>query len=413
MTCTTNTHPTRTLFVALAMALGAATLTACHSDNDDLPQPTASHTLLMYMPWSGDSSPLTDFFWQNISGMKKAYNSAKADGSRVVVLISTSGSDAYMFDLDDFCGSDDASLTRYRHISSPSLTTAEGIAQLLGDMKAMAPANNYAMTIGCHGMGWLPVSTTTTKRVGGQGCVETFVPYWQHATDGGLITRYFGGTSTKYQVETATFAEAIERTGTKMDFILFDDCYMSSVEAAYDLRHVAGHIIACPTEVMGEGMPYATIGTQLLGTPDYEAVCQGFVKYYSSSSSPYGTIGVTDCSELDSLASIMRRINAVYTLDPAKRGSIQRMDGYSPTIFHDFGDYVAHLCADSALLAQFKEQLNRAVPYKGHTGKYPCMGSNPQPIDNNAYSGITTSDASINTMVTTTRESTAWYEATH
>lgn len=49
-----------------------------------------------------------------------------------------------------------------------------------------------------------------------------------------------------------------------MEYILFDDCYMSSLEVAYELRHVTNYMIACPTEVMVFGMPYSTIGKYLL-----------------------------------------------------------------------------------------------------------------------------------------------------
>ncbi len=408
--------------IATALMLAATMLAACHSDddgNDGDGQPTASRTLLMYMPWSGDDNALTSYFWQNISDMKTAYDKSGAADERIVVFICATATDGYMFDIDDYRGNSSSALAQYRHISSPSITTAEGIASLIGYMKALAPASSYSMTIGCHGMGWLPVDGKT-KGVGAAAATN-FIPYWQNATLGATMTRFFGGTSTKYQVETTTLAEAIALTGTKMGFILFDDCYMSSIEAAYDLRHAADYIIACPTEVMADGMPYATIGTHLLGTPDYDAVCQGFVSHYSSSGSPYGTIGVTACAELDSLASIMRRINTAYQFDAALIDSLQRMDGYTPAIFHDYGDYVAHLCADSAMLAQFNEQLARAVPYKGHTAEFPSMSrANGAPYHNGvytypirAYSGTTTSDASTNPKVTVTRESTAWYKATH
>lgn len=52
-----------------------------------------------------------------------------------------------------------------------------------------------------------------------------------------------------------------------MEYILFDDCYMSSLEAAYDLRHVTRHLIACPTEIMAYGMPYSHIATPTTRLP--------------------------------------------------------------------------------------------------------------------------------------------------
>ncbi len=430
MICRPKRHVGRTLLMALAILFLPLALASCHDDGDDNGNnggngsdtiAVMNHTLLMYMPWSGDENALTGYFWQNISDMKKAYTSVGAKDVQVVVFICTSGTEGYMFTIGDYCGYDSTSLTSYRHIVSPQLTTSGGIASILSSMMAIAPAKNYAMTIGCHGMGWLPATSAATVKKAA-GSAETFVPYWENAVPGGPITRYFGGTSAKYQTSTTTLAEAIGLTGVKMDFILFDDCYMSSVEAAYDLRHVAGHIIACPTEVMGDGMPYATIGRYLLGTPDYDAVCQGFVSHYSSSVTPYGTIGVTDCAELDSLATVMREINSVDTFAIADLTALQRMDGFTPVIFYDYSDYVSHLCGDSALLAKFKAQLNRTVPYKGHTGWFPTMSNAPGSelvtyglyrIKINAYSGITTSEPSINSKAVGSYKSTAWYKATH
>ncbi len=413
----------RELLLALAILAQTFALTSCHDDDTDNGNSTVvNHTLLMYMPWSGDQNALTSYFWTNISDLKKAYtNSGMSGEQQVVVFISTSGTDGYMFNINDYRGHDSASLAYYRHISSPQLTTSDGIAAILSTMMSMAPARNYAMTIGCHGMGWLPPTSTTAVKKSAAG-VEQFVPYWQNAVPGAPLTRYFGGTSAQYQTATTTLAEAIGLTGVAMDFILFDDCYMSSIEVAYDLRHVASHIIACPTEVMGDGMPYATIGRYLFCTPDYDNVCKGFVSHYSSSSTPYGTIGVVDCGELDSLATVMREINAVDTFNTANRSSLQRMDGYTPVIFYDYGDYVSHLCSDSVLFAKFNAQLDRAVPYKGHTGWFPTtmhpsgavyVAYGLYKIKINAYSGITTSEPSVNSQAVDSYKSTAWYKATH
>lgn len=195
-----------------------------------------------------------------------------------------------------------------------------------------------------------------------------------------------------------------------MEFILFDDCYMSSVEVAYDLRHVTGHIIACPTEIMAYGMPYAEIGASLLGEPDYKAIADGFYEFYSNYDYPYGTLGITDCSQLDALAEIMKLINSRYEFDSLQLYSLQRMDGYTPVLFFDFGDYVEHLCPDEALLAEFKARLARAVPYAVHTEQY--YSAYRGAVDINTYSGITTSEPSTHSLAADVVD-TNWYKATH
>lgn len=150
-----------------------------------------------------------------------------------------------------------------------------------------------------------------------------------------------------------------------MEYILFDDCYMSTVEVAYDLKNVTSHLIASTSEIMAYGMPYDKIGQYLIGNIDYEKVCDGFYSFYSNYVTPCGTIGVTDCSELDNLAAIMKEINQRYTFNEELTGELQRLDGYTPTIFFDYGDYVSKLCSDPDLLEQFNEQLKRTVPLKG------------------------------------------------
>lgn len=46
-----------------------------------------------------------------------------------------------------------------------------------------------------------------------------------------------------------------------MEYILFDDCYMSSVEVAYELKEATRFLIASTSEMMAYGMPYATVGS--------------------------------------------------------------------------------------------------------------------------------------------------------
>ena len=43
------------------------------------------------------------------------------------------------------------------------------------------------------------------------------------------MTRFFGGTQTKYQTDITTLTGGISKAGLKMEYILFDDCYMSTV----------------------------------------------------------------------------------------------------------------------------------------------------------------------------------------
>lgn len=388
------------LFVVRLCLLGmmALTFVSCHKEESKPDVSPCGKTLFMYLPWSGN---LTSYFYTNISDMENAIREVGLDDERVVVFFSTSSSEATMFEIT--CANGECQRVTLKEYTSPAFTTVEGLASILNDVKSFVPAQSYAMTIGCHGMGWLPVHSQRSRSTD-----EIFKPHWEY--EDALPTRYFGGTSSMYQTDISTLEESLEQAGMQMEYILFDDCYMSSIEVAYTLRHVTDYLIACPTEIMAFGMPYAEIGKYLLGEPDYASICREFYEFYAAYQYPYATFGITRCSELDALASLMKEINGLYTFDESQRRDLQPMDGYTPVIFYDYGDYVAHLCEDPALLSQFQAQLERAVLYKAHTGRYYSAAGGIKPIW--TFSGITTSAPSINSQAADWMD-TEWYQDTH
>lgn len=386
------------ILIILCTAVLCLSVVSCGKNEDSEPEGENIRTLFMYMPWS---SNLTDDFRKNISDMEKNISSNGLQNEKVVVFLSTSPSEAEMFELCYHNGKCERKpLKKY---SKPELTTATGITAILNDVRASAPAKTYSMTIGCHGMGWIPVNRTRGGALPGNKM------HWDY--EGVPETRFFGGMTAEYQTDISTLAEGIRGAGMEMEYILFDDCYMSSIEVAYELKDVTDYLIGSTSEIMAYGMPYATMGKHLLGVPDYGAMCREFHDFYSSyEEMPCGTIAVTDCSELDNMARIMKEINSRYSFDGSLTESLQRLDGYTPTLFYDFGDYVAHLCGDPALLQEFEKQLTRTVPYKAHTDNFYSMVSGIIPI--NTFSGITTSDPSANTLADG-KANTRWYAATH
>lgn len=381
----------------------------------------AQQTVLMYFPWSGGataSGALTSYFRQNIAEMERIVAKEAPEECRLLVYFMESASSAELFEI--YRDNDEAVRLPLRRYAStpdeegvqelPAHTTAEGIASILEEVRTTAPAQRYAMTIGCHGMGWIPASASALRA---NAAREPEREYWEYASDDRPLTRWFGGTSARYQTDIETLASGIAAAGMTMEYILFDDCYMSSVEVAYALREVARHLIGSTSEVMAVGFPYATMGHYLLGEPDYAAICQAFYDFYMGYIYPYGTIGVTNCSELKALAAIMRRINDTHTFDARQLDDLQRLDGYSPVRFFDLGDYVRHLCTDAALLAEFEEQLERTVPedFRRNTPMYYSMTNGENPIY--TFSGITTSDPSISGYTIEAKRRTAWWQATH
>ena len=374
---------------------------ACQKEDIEPPIPTdTDQTVLLYMPWS---SNLTSYFQNNIADFEKAVKQNILKNNRLIVFFAQTPTKATMFEIKYNKG--EASRNIIQEYSVSTFTTADGITALINDVKKVAPANRYAMIISCHGMGWLPVSTS--KAMKARYAAEK--DYWEY--EGVPLTRYFGGLSSEYQIDITTFASGIAGSNTKMEYILFDDCYMSSIEVAYDLKNVTDYLIASPTEVMAYGFPYADIGKYLFGNVDYYGICNGFLSFYEQYNvMPCGTIGVIDCSELDRMTSVMKEINSRYILNDTDVNTVQRLDGYNPIIFFDFGDYVSKLCNDTELLNRFKMQFDRTVPHFMATRSYYSMSKGQ--VHLNSYSGVTISDISLSPKAFNKKE-TAWYKATH
>lgn len=372
----------------------------------DIKVPT--QTLLMYMPWSNN---LTSYFKINIADMEDAIAEGILKHERVLVFFATTSKQASLFELVYNAADGSCERKTLKEYTDHPCTTAEGIASILNDVKTFAPATTYSMTIGGHGLGWLPVqSPSTSPRA---SSIHSTAPVYHWEMQSEYPTRYFGGTSSTHQTDITTLAQAIKDSGITMEYILFDDCYMSNVEVAYDLRHVTRHLIASTSEVMAYGMPYHPMAKHLLGDINYDSISRTFYNFYIDYSMPCGTIATTVTAELDSLATLMREINTSHTWDTKKNFSLQYLDGYTPHLFFDLGDYVSHLCTDSLLLTRFHEQLERVAPAgsRAHTPTFYSMYTGQQTTIE-AFCGLTISDPSTHNLATPKTE-TNWYKATH
>ena len=411
----------------LFLQLAAFILFASCSDEDPDPAPQPpvieTNTIFVYMPWSGPTKKdpgLYSFFLTNIQDIKTAIvNQGGLGNKKLMIFISTKVDKGALINVQYKNGSciDDTVAIYDNTQPGLKLNTAEWITTLLKRVKQEAPANHYSMIVGCHGMGWIPARPSTRIN---RPAVSPF-GLNQNAGKAGPPTRWLGGNA--YQTNISDFDKGIEDSGIgKFQYILFDDCNMTGIEVAYELRNATNHIIGSPTEIMAYGMPYKFLWSELSKVnPDYHSICTNFINFYSNykyegTPYPYGTISVIDCSQVEAMVDIMKEINASSSLSTITESNIQSMDGYTPSIFYDMGDYVRKLVQNEPLLlAKFNSQLDRLVPEKRHTDAYytslRTAGFNIIPIL--SYSGITISDPSTNQTVTNSLGSNRYYQTTH
>lgn len=427
------------IIATLLIVVGVSCSNGDNPDGPDVPVTPVGQTVFMFFPWS--NSLLSDFR-RTVEDMQTVVAQHSMKDERVMVFMATSEREAVLFELkkqNGRCLTD--TLRRY---SDRPFTSRQWLTSLFSEVMTLAPASRYGMVVGCHGLAWVPVQgqRSARKRLGSQERIdEEDNLYKEERIDkeglykeeridkegddlmhfevqGPVTTRFIGGTYPETQIETTDLADAMADAGLHTEYILFDACYMSSVEVAYELKDVTHYLIASPTEVISYGFPYITMGKHLLGTPNYKGIADSFISFYSSYYLPYGTVAVTDCTQLDALADIAQQINAAAEgkLNTAASGKsapngVQIMDGYSPTLFYDLGHLMSLKDAGTVLTAAFAEQLDKTVPYKGHTDQY-FTALKDAPVNIKHYSGLNTSQGSLNRMADRLSE-TAWYKATN
>ena len=392
---------------SLAVLCLAAMTVACSDSDDDIEvaqaeeeDTVAAQAIIMFYPYCGN---LLSAFNNNVADMATvALDDGYLSDNRIVVYICQSAAKAYLIEITDDGGKVVMDTVATETFSSPPYADAEGMASLVERMQAIAPAESYAMIVGCHGMGWLPAGATVSGTSAAKGT---------SASAGlDLETRYFGHSSdAEWQCDISVLADGITATGTQMDYILFDACYMANVEVAYELRNATRYLIASPAEIMAAGVPYGEAGTYLLDM-DLDAFCDAFADYYLATTTPYATIAAIDCSLVEDMAEIMSEVYAT-AADEVSASNLQTFDGISPHVFYDFGNYVRALCDDDAtLLARFEDALDALVPYSRHTPSfYSAYSKSIASIK--TYSGLTVSAPSSNSAAADWAQ-TAWAMAT-
>ncbi len=379
------------------------------------PRPeVADQTVLFHL--SGRSL-LSYFRNMNIPEIRQAIDQHILYDSRLLVYIQPTTTESllieYAFDYQTQASRADT-LCRYQGRNS---IEKSHIVEVLSDVQRLAPAKQYGMVLGSHGGGWVPDEYSNLKsneEQEDQGGVWSLnnekqtTESWLYKSPGAEATRWFGEHNGE-TTDIATWAAAFAEAPIRMEYLIFDACFMSNIEALYELRHAARYIVASPCEIMGRGICYTTALPTLFvnkgSSYDLEGFCRAFVDFYATTTDTRqsGCIAMTICDELEAMAEATRNVmgSKIKSVNPSE---LQTYEGLLRPLFFDFRQYIETLSDDPAALAFFIEQFDRTFPEacRLHTPEF-YSGYNGGMNELFYYSGITTSAPS-------NKYPTAWSE---
>lgn len=388
-----------TLFIFSVLAI--CSLVSCSGEAFDIDS-VNKQTLLVMFPWSGSGSNagLYGNITRNLADIESAIVQNKGlKSTRVFVFISRSATESELFELTYNSSTFSVDHTPVDTYSDLSYTTTEGLTKLIGEVKDKAEALNYALIIGGHGSGW----TNKDDWPSGQVKVRKGAPK----------SRFFGSANSTYGIDVPTLATAIEANGIKMQYILFDACYMANVETAYELRNATNFLVASPNEILTQGVPYSKVWSYLNNSaPSYASIVSTYCSSYAESETPYASLAAIDCRQMDNLAAIMKEINSKCTMTAERLNGVQREDGFIPSLFYDLGNYVDSLKPSGVLKDRFNTQLKATVKASKST-EFVFAESLDGEIKVNDFSGLSISDPSTHPVALRGKEKTSWWKATH
>lgn len=417
-----------TLFICtLSLMLS---FSSCSGEAEDV-ESVNKQTILVFMPWAGGtgvgSSGLYSFLLQNIDSISQGIKDQKGlNNTRIMLFLSESYDNSILYDLQYDESTKSVKRVPVKNYDGTFYNSAEGLAELLNEVKTRTNALNYAMIIGSHGCGWTYASDWINYpyRAKGQlgatstATTENFSGIQFGPDPNNPKTRFFGSVSTKdLALDIETLAAGIKLSGIKMQYILFDACYMGNVETAYELKDATNYLLASSSEILGTGLPYRTLWKYLnSATPNYENIVSSTVNFYKNTKNPYSNLAAIDCRQMDNLASVMKDINSQYKLDSTiSLDSIQPLDGFAPNLFFDMKVYVDSLHPSGYLKEQFTNQLKATVKAAQSTENVITYISSPDGIRLKVknYCGLSISDPSQHSVAIKGKEKTGWWKATH
>ena len=155
--------------------------------------------------------------------------------------------------------------------------------------------NRYkGLVLWSHGNAWLPEGYH----------IET-------ENKSGVVVKSFGKDMSPREgaMELPDLAEVLNPY--RFDYILFDACFMGSVEVLYELRHSARYFIASPAEILADGFPYHHLLPYLIGKLQLEKATEAYYNYYNAleGARQSATVTLVDGEQLEALASFCKQLS--------------------------------------------------------------------------------------------------------
>lgn len=226
-----------------------AVLVGCSKEDEHVSSPI-DRTVLVYI--AGDNT-LASFVEDDLSEMIEGMNEVDDSRNNLLIYIDY-GSAPQLIRLEKDKKNNVVQKVVVTYDRNRNSVSIANMQEVMNTAFSKYPASSYGLVLWSHGDGWIP-SSVQTRWWGQDG--------WNNYMD-------------------ITDLHEVLRSAPHFDFILFDACFMQSVEVAYELRDYANYIISSPTEIPAPGAPYHKVVPALFGKGAYEKnIAKSYFDFYA------------------------------------------------------------------------------------------------------------------------------------
>lgn len=381
--------------------------TACEQENEAVPPVEGSRTVLVYIV--ADNNGLEenynnqDFASQDIQEMLEGMKSVDTSIYNLVVYLDDNKAPVLYRMSKDKKGN--VSKEIIKEYGEQVSTDPSVMTEVLQSAFRVCPADSYGLVYWSHAEGWIPYPLKSKSQVS---------------------TRWVGqdkgdGDKRMNISDLLTVLDAAPH----FDFIMFDACFMMSVEVAYELRNYTDYYMGSPTENPGPGAPYDKIVPKMFVSNAAVNMATEYFNYYNSKYN--GGIGIANnnwtggtsitvlkTSELENLAAITKQVLPDVTADNVvlrqKAFDYDKRSTYSESYvgYHDMQMMMQEL-TDDASYAIWKQAFESAMVYWNTTDKNYSMFA--QMFSMEGANGVTHYiPVTLASAATAAYRSTAWYK---
>lgn len=272
--------------------------------------------------------------------------------------------------------------------------SAECIREVLEFLKEKYPEiESFGVLMSSHGTGWTPPGYCTTgyKNEGNSDDIEwrrsafpeTYLSgeYLYEPLPGVKSMGYtVTGVNPTVAYET-DIREIADLLPFKLDYIIFDACFMGGVEVAYQFRDKCRSMCFSQTEILSDGMDYTTMISDLLSgnSADLVSLATNYFNHYDTASGAKrsATISVVDCTKLDALAAVCRDLFRRYDIskDKVNESKLQKYFHYANHAwFYDLFSIAEAAGASETELSDLQWALDCCMEYKAATPIFALYG---------------------------------------